>query len=50
MFFEKNSFEQKNKNKNKIKKIRAELNEIEARSTVEQINKTRSWFLKELIR
>ena len=31
-------------------KIQAELNEIETRRSVEQINKTRSWFLKELIR
>ena len=30
-------------------KILAELNEIETRRTVEQINKTRIWFLKELI-
>ena len=27
-------------------KIRAELNEIETRRTVEQINKTRSWFFE----
>ena len=30
--------------------ILAELNEIETRRTVEQVNKTRSWFMKELIR
>ena len=31
-------------------KIRAELNEIETRGTVEQINKTKSWFFERLIR
>ena len=31
-------------------KIRAELNEIETRRTVEWINRTRSWFFKELMR
>ena len=29
-------------------KIRAELNEVETRRTVEQINKTRSWFLERI--
>ena len=29
-------------------KIRAELNEIETRRTVEQINKTRSWFFERI--
>ena len=33
-----------------IIKIRAELNETETRRTVEQINKTRSWFFGRLIR
>ena len=34
--------------KKKKKKIRAELNEIETRRTVEQINKTRSWFFERI--
>ena len=29
-------------------KIRAELNEIETRRTVEQINRTRSWFIERI--
>ena len=29
-------------------KIRAELNEIETRRTMEQINKTRSWFIERI--
>ena len=32
------------------KKIRAEINEIETGDTVECINETRSWFLKESVR
>ena len=31
-------------------KIRAELKEIETRRTVEQINKTRSWFFERIIK
>ena len=31
-----------------IIKIRAEINEIETKTTVEQINKTRSWFFKRI--
>ena len=33
-----------------IIKIRAEINEVETRDTVECINETRSWFLEESIR
>ena len=29
-------------------KIQAELNEVETRRTIEQINKTRSWFLERI--
>ena len=29
-------------------KIRAEINELETRSTVEQINRTRSWFFERI--
>ena len=29
-----------------LTKIRAEINELETRSTVEQINRTRSWFFE----
>ena len=36
--------------KKKLKKIIAELNEIETRRTVEQINKTRSWFFERINR
>ena len=32
----------------KLIKIRAELNEMETRRTVEQINKTRSWFFERI--
>lgn len=32
--------------RNEIIKIRAEINEIEARNTTEKVNKTESWFLK----
>ena len=31
-----------------FKKILAELNEIETKRTVEQINKTRSWFFEKI--
>ena len=34
--------------KKRVNKIRAELNEIETRRTVEQINKTRSWFFERI--
>ena len=34
------------KRRRELIKIRAELNEIETRRTVEQINKTRSWFFE----
>ena len=40
--------EQKNRpyprTRKQLTKIRAEINELETRSTVEQINKTRSWY------
>lgn len=31
-----------------IKKIRAEVSEIETRKTTEKINKSKSWFLEEI--
>ena len=31
-----------------LTKIRAEINELETRSTVEQINRTRSWFFERI--
>ena len=31
-----------------LTKIRAEINELETRSTVEQINRTRSWFFESI--
>ena len=36
------------KRRRELIKIRAELNEIETRRTVEQINKTRSWFFERI--
>ena len=33
-----------------LTKIRAEINELETRSTVKQINRTRSWFLRASIK
>ena len=39
-----------NKYRRELINIQVELSEIETRRTVQQINKTRSWFLKELIR
>ena len=38
------------KRRRELIKIRAELNEIETRRTVEQINKTRSWFFERIKR
>ena len=35
-------------NRRELIKIRAELNEIETRRTVEQISKTRSWFFERI--
>ena len=44
--------EQKNRpnprTRRQVIKIRAEINELETRSTVEQINKTRSWFFERI--
>ena len=44
--------EQKNRpnplTKRQLIKIRAEINELETRNTVEQINKTRSWFFERI--
>ena len=44
--------EQKNRHnpcmRRQVIKIRAEINELETRSTVEQINRTRSWFLESI--
>ena len=34
--------------KRQLIKIRTEINELETRSTVEQINKTRSWFFERI--
>ena len=34
--------------RNQLTKIRAEINELETRSTVEQINRTRSWFFERI--
>ena len=36
------------KRRRELIKIRAELNEIETRRTVEQINRTRSWFFERI--
>ena len=36
------------KRRRELIRIRAELNEIETRRTVEQINKTRSWFFERI--
>ena len=44
--------EQKNRpnpiTRKQLTKIRAEINELENRSTVEQINRTRSWFFERI--
>ena len=44
--------EQKNRpnpcTRRQVIKIRAEINELETRSTVEQINRTRSWFFEKI--
>ena len=44
--------EQKNRlnpcSRRQVIKIRAEINELETRSTVEQINRTRSWFFERI--
>ena len=46
--------EQKNRlnpcTRRQVIKIRAEINELETRSTVEQINRTRSWFFERIIK
>ena len=34
--------------KKQLTKIRAEINELESRTTVEQINRTRSWFFERI--